>query len=113
MDFMSILNDFIATYGTTILYTVLTAVASFIGLKVKTIYEKYINDKTKKDVVESTVKYVEQLYKDLKGEEKLSKAKENILALLNEKGISITDLEMDVLIEATCNGFKKGFNEEV
>lgn len=112
MDFTNILSDFIATYGTTILYSILTAVASFIGLKVKTTYEKYINDKTKQSVVESTVKYVEQLYKDLKGEEKLSKAKENILALLNEKGISITELEMDVLIEATCNSFKKGLNKE-
>lgn len=112
MDFTTIISDFIAMYGTTILYTVLTAVASFIGLKIKGIYEKYINDKTKKSVVESTVKYVEQLYKDLKGEEKLAKAKENILALLNEKGISITELEMDVLIEATCNSFKKGFSKE-
>ena len=110
MDVMNILNEFITTYGTTILYTILTTVASFIGLKVKTIYEKYINDKTKKDVVESTVKYVEQIYKNLKGEEKLAKAKDNILALLNEKGISITELEMDVLIEATCNSFKKSAN---
>lgn len=112
MNFNTIISEFIATYGTTILYTILTAVASFIGLKVKVIYEKYINDKTKKSVVDSTVKYVEQLYKDLKGEEKLAKAKENILALLNEKGISITELEMDVLIEATCNSFKNGFSKE-
>ena len=112
MDFTNILSDFITMYGTTILYTVLTAVASFIGLKVKGIYEKYINDKTKKSVVDSTVKYVEQLYKDLKGEEKLAKAKENILALLNEKNITITELEMDVLIEATCNSFKNGLSKE-
>lgn len=112
MNFTTIISDFIATYGTTILYTVLTAVASFIGLKIKGIYEKYINDKTKKSVVDSTVKYVEQLYKDLKGEEKLAKAKENILALLNEKNITITELEMDVLIEATCNSFKNGLKKE-
>lgn len=106
MDFMSILNEFISAYGVTILYTVLTSVASFIGLKIKSIYQNYINDKTKKDVVESTVKYVEQLYKTCKGEEKLEIAKKNILALLNEKGISITELELNVLIEATCNSFK-------
>ena len=45
---MDLINSFISTYGTTILYTVLTGVASFIGLKVKGIYEKYINDKTKR-----------------------------------------------------------------
>lgn len=112
MNFTKLLSDFIAMYGTTILYTILTAVASFIGLKIKGVYEKYIDDKTKKSVVDSTVKYVEQIYKDLKGEEKLAKAKENILALLNEKGITITDLEMDVLIEAACNSFKSGLKKE-
>lgn len=109
---MNLINDFINMYGTTILYSILTAVASFIGLKLKGIYEKYINDKTKRDVVDSTVKYVEQVYKDLKGDEKLNVAKENIIALLNEKGIYITDLEMDVLIEAACNGFKKGISKK-
>ena len=29
---MDLINSFISTYGTTILYTVLTGVASFIGL---------------------------------------------------------------------------------
>ena len=50
---------------------------------------------------------MEQIYKDLDGATKLEKAKDNILAQLNEKGISISELELDVLIEATVNGFKK------
>ena len=78
---MDLINSFISTYGTTILYTVLTGVASFIGLKVKGIYEKYINDKTKRNIVESTVKYVEQIYYELSGPEKLEKAKENMVKL--------------------------------
>lgn len=106
------LEEFIGTYGMQIIFTILTAVASFIGLQVKKLYEKYVNDKTKKEVVESTVKYVEQLYKSLNGAEKLEKAKESIVALLNEKGLSITELEMDVLIEATCNSFKEHFKTE-
>lgn len=106
------LEEFISAYGTEIIFTVLTAVASFIGLQIKKLYEKYVNDKTKKEVVESTVKYVEQLYKSLDGAEKLEKAKESIVALLNEKGLTITELEMDVLIEATCNSFKEHFKTE-
>lgn len=106
------LQEFISTYGTEIIFTVLTAVASFIGLQIKKLYEKYVNDKTKKEVVENTVKYVEQLYKSLDGAEKLEKAKESIVALLNEKGLTITELEMDVLIEATCNSFKEHFKTE-
>lgn len=106
------LEEFVSAYGTEIIFTVLTAVASFIGLQIKKLYEKYVNDKTKKEVVENTVKYVEQLYKSLDGAEKLEKAKESIVALLNEKGLTITELEMDVLIEATCNSFKEHFKTE-
>lgn len=104
---MGILNEIITTYGMQIIGAILTAIATFIGTKIKALYEEYVNNDTKKKVVEDTVRYVEQIYKDLKGEQKLKKAKENILALLNEKGISITELELDVLIESTCNGFKK------
>lgn len=107
---MEIIKEFLTTYGVTILYTILTGVASFIGLKVKNIYEKHVNDKTKRDVVESTVKYVEQLYKDLKGEEKLEKAIEGITEILNEKNITISEIELRVLIEATCNSFKNSVN---
>lgn len=110
MDLMTIFSDFLSTYGPTILSAIFTAIGSFIGyvaLRLKNKYEKHVNDETKKSVVESTVKYVEQIYKDLNGKKKLEKAKENIVLLLNEKGISITELEMDILIEAACNSFKK------
>lgn len=101
------IQEFISTYGGTILYAILTAVASYIGIAVKRIYEKYINDKTKRDVVETTCKYVEQLYNDLSGEDKLNKALENAVEILNEKGLTISDLELRALIEATVNSFKK------
>lgn len=109
---MELINDFIATYGTTIIYTILTAIASYIGLAVKKIYQKYVNDKTKRDVVETTCKYVEQLYKDLHGEEKLNKAIEYATEILNEKGITISDLELRALIEATVNSFNKSLRGE-
>lgn len=108
---MELINQLISEYGMQIIGTVLTAAASFIGLKIKNIYEKYINDKTKKDVVESTVKYVEQIYKDLKGQEKLDKAIEGATEILNEKGITITELELRVLIESVCNSFAKSVKE--
>lgn len=85
---------------------ILTAIGSYVGLKVKTFIKEKADTDTKKKVVETTCKYVEQIYKDLDGASKLEKAKDNILAQLNEKGISISELELDVLIEATVNGFK-------
>ena len=106
MNLFNILEEFIATYGVAILYTVLTTIASYIGLKIKALYEEYINTERKEKVVKTVVNAVEQLYKDLDGVKKLEKAKENIVALLNEKGLTITELEMEMLIESVCNSFK-------
>jgi hypothetical protein len=106
MDLLNILEEFIATYGVTILYTVLTTIASYIGLKIKALYEEYINTERKEKVVKTVVNAVEQLYKDLDGAAKLEKAKENIMALLGEKGLTMTELEMEMLIESVCNSFK-------
>jgi intergrase/recombinase len=94
-----------------ILGTLLVAVASFIGTKIKNIYETKANDETKRKVVKTVVNAVEQLYQDLKGEEKLEKAQESIVEILNEKDISISELEMKMLIEETCNSFNQSVKE--
>lgn len=101
----------IQPYILEIIVAILTGVASFIGMKVKKVYEDHINTKTKQDVVNSTVKYVEQVYKDIHGAEKLEKAKEKALEWLNEKGITISDTELEILIEASVNSFKNGLKE--
>lgn len=108
---MNIINEFISQYGTMILYTVLTAIAGFIGAQLKKLYEKHITDKTKKDVVKTCVRAVEQLYKDLHGEEKKQKAVESITAMLAEKGITITELEINLLIEAAVSEFNINFSK--
>lgn len=99
--------EFINQYGTTILYTILTAIAGYIGLWVKSLYTKYINDKTKKDVVTTCVKAVEQLYKDLHGEEKYNEVVASASEMLALKGITITDLEIKMLIEAAVAEFNE------
>ena len=106
MDFIS---NFISEYGLMILYGLLTALAGFIGTQLKKIYENHVNDETKEKVVATCVKAVEQLYHDLNGTEKLAKAKENIVAMLTAKGIEITDLEIDMLIESCVAEFNIGF----
>ena len=107
---MDIFTQFIDEYGTTILYTILTALAGYIGVWVKSLYTKYINDKTKQDVVKTCVSAVEQLYKDLHGEEKYNKVVESVSEMLMEKGITITDLELKMLIEAAVGEFNEVFN---
>lgn len=94
-----------------IIVSILTAVASYIGLKIKKVYETKVNDETKRKVVKTCVGAVEQLYKDLKGSEKLEKAKDNIVIMLNEKDIAITELEIDMLIEEVVNEFNQSLKK--
>lgn len=97
--------DFIQQYGPTILYAILTAVAGFLGAQAKRIYEKISNDKIKKSVAETVVKAVEQLYRDYDGETKKEKAIEGITEMLEQKGIPISNIEIDMLIEAVVSEF--------
>lgn len=94
-----------------LILSILTIITTYIGSKIKTIYENKINDETKRKIVKTVCEAVEQLYNDLSGNEKLVMARQYILEQLNEKGIKITDLELKMLVESTVNGFKKGFNE--
>ena len=109
-EFFNVLQPYLLE----IIVATLTGIATFIGTKVKKVYEEKVNTETKEKVVNTVVNAVEQLYKDLKGEEKLNKCIENATAMLNEKGITVTDLELRMLIESTVNSFntavKKGEN---
>lgn len=108
---MEFIKLFISEYGTAILYAVLTALFGYLGLKAKALADKYINDKTKKAVAKTVVQAVEQVYKDLHGEEKLNKALASASEMLADKGITITDLELRMLIEASLAEFNKAFDK--
>jgi hypothetical protein len=81
--------------------TIVGAIASFVGFKAN----QFLADKTKRDIVESAVMFVEQVGKSLGSEEKFEKAKEMVIAALNEKGIKISDVEVQMLIEAAVYNF--------
>lgn len=104
--------EFINQYGLQIMYAIITAIAGYIGIVIKNLVTKYLNDKTKKDVAKSAVKFVEQVYKDIHGEEKLTEALAAASEMLAEKGITITDLELRVLVEAAVAEFNEAFNKK-
>ena len=106
---MKVVLEFLSQYGFVFVYTALTAIVGFIGTQIKKIYDRATADDTKREVVETCVKAVEQLYQDLSGTEKLEKAKENIVEILNNKGIAISEIEMDMLIEACVAEFNLAF----
>lgn len=102
-------REIFASYILPVILAALTALAGYLGTRLKGLYEKYVNDKTKEAVVRTCVKAAEQLYHDLSGAEKLKKAQEGVVEMLNEKGIPISELEMNLLIESVVSEFNYGF----
>ena len=95
-----------------ILVTTLTTILSYIGLRLRSLYEQYINTKEKEAVVRNTVRYIEQVFGALKGAEKLETAKITALDWLHEKGIEISDAELTILIESSVKALKGSFYVE-
>ena len=92
-----------------ILVTALTTILSYVGLRMKAVYEKYVNTKEKETVIKNTVQYVEQVFGALNGAEKLDKAKTTAVEWLQEKGIGISDAELTILIESSVKALKGSF----
>lgn len=96
-----------------IISAIVSAFAVWLGLQLKHLAAQYVNTKTKKDVAQTVVNAVEQIYKDLHGEDKLNKALEAASEMLGAQGIHITDLELRTLIEAAVGEFNGVFYESV
>lgn len=105
--------NFLNEYG--LLSAIITGLASALGVLLKKVYDKTIGarlkDKVKREVATQVVKYVEQVYKDLHGPEKLEKALEAAADMLAEKGITISDLELRVLLEAALAELNNAFQK--
>lgn len=104
-------QQFIEAYGMEILMAVLTFIGGYIGLAANKTFNKYIDTKEKKETAKTVVQGVEQMYKDLNGEEKLNKAMEAASEILLEKGIAITEFELRVLLEAAVGEFNENFKK--
>ena len=97
--------EWVQTYAPTILYSVLVAIAGFLGACAKRVWERISADQTKKEVAETVVRAVEQMHKDLRGEEKKQEAIKGIREMLDAKGIAIADIEIEMLLEAAVAEF--------
>ena len=111
MDWLTLLNSFLEIILPA-LGSLLVVWFGILGTKLKNTYDKKITTETKKEVVQLSVNYVEQVCKTLHGEEKLQKAIEQATLLLNEKGITVSEIELKTLIESAVYGLKQGFNGE-
>ncbi|MGB9886887.1 MAG: phage holin, LLH family [Moorellales bacterium] len=67
---------------------------------------------TKQELAALAVRFVEQVYRDLGGEQKYTKAAEWLAARAGELGLTVTADEVKGLIEAALRAFKDEFGEE-
>lgn len=83
--------------------TILTAVAAWLGSKLGRYIDSKKNSAELRNIVSATVKYVEQVGKALGSKEKLAEAKAKALQWAQEKGLSVSEVELEILIEAFVN----------
>ncbi len=99
---MSSLLEFIDEFLFPILATVITTVVSYIGITIKKKYERYANNKMIKEIINSTVLYVEQRCKNggKCSTDKFNLAKKKVKEWLKEEKLSVSDTEIETLIES-------------
>lgn len=104
---MNIINGYLSQ----ILLLLLLGLAGWLGVQAKNLYKKYVTTEIKQAVCRTVVRTVEQLYKDLHGEQKLHKAMGRASKILEEYGIQISEYELVSMIEAAVNEFNNNFNK--
>lgn len=107
---MEIILEIINTYGMEIIGTILTALGGILGMVATKLATKYINTKIKREIARTVVQGVEQCYYALGGPEKLDKAMEAAAAMLAAEGITVTELELRMLLEAAVGEFNDVFH---
>ena len=99
-----------------LLVAIIGYLAKIAGTQAQRVADKYaIKAKldANKTIVDLSVKYVQQVFKEADGATKYNEAKNKALEIMSEKGIKITDAELNMLIEASVANFKNGMKEKV
>ena len=101
----------IAQYINQIILMVVLALAAFLGAQAKKLYQQYVTTEIKQSVCRTAVRFVEQVYIDLHGPEKLAQAMEKASEILEGYGITISESELIAMIEAAVNEFNNAFKK--
>lgn len=104
-----VLQFIISTYGLEMIGLILCGIFCWAGKTAKKFWQDKMDTQTKRDVAYDVFHFVEQVWKTLKGEQKMQKALEVAQSLLAKKGIQWDAEEMRVLIEVCCQEFNTAF----
>ena len=99
--------EIINTYGAEIIGTLLVTIFGIVGMAAK----RFLDTPVKQMFARIVVEFVEQVYSELHGEDKLNEALKHLSELLAKKKIRATEKEMIILIEAAVAEFNAVFNK--
>lgn len=111
MDWLTILNQCLDILLPAVA-TVISVLLGVLAAKIKTTYNNKVQDETVRTIVESVVRWAQQIYEDCDGPEKLQAALQKASDILNEKGITVSESELNMLIESAVYGLKQGVTVE-
>ena len=113
---------------TPIIYNLLLALigvlSTYLGIQVKRLMTRVTRSKevhqikeafeTNQEFAKATVEYVEKIGEQIgiEGREKFELAKVKLTEILEQRGISISESEIDMLIEQAHTAFNSGYNRE-
>lgn len=83
-----------------IITTLLLLFVSYVGVKIKAVYENKVKNEQVKDIIEKIVMYVEQKGKELTSSEKYDVALSKASEWLDEKHIKMSETELEIFIES-------------
>ena len=106
------MNNMMNQHLTQIILALILALAAFLGAQIKALYKKYVTTEIKQAVCRTAVRFVEQVYQDIHGPEKLAQAMAKASELLEGYGITITETELVAMLEAAVNEFNDAFWNE-
>ena len=109
---MDITMRYILAFAPDIIQMVVAVIFGCLGIAVKQLTKRYLDNDTKRTIVKDIVQAVEQIYTDLHGQDKFNAAAEAFRQELDWYGITITEQEMQVLIESAVNEFNRKRNED-
>lgn len=110
---MEIILEIINAYGLEVVKAVVMAIAGTLGIIAAVLFCRYANTETKKAVAKTAVLFVEQVFKDLHGADKMSKAMECAAKMLKKYGIKFDKEEMETLAEAALGVMNNAFYKHI
>lgn len=121
-EFLSLLASEMAPIVNTIIIALVGTISTAVGIQIRKLVKRMerheivseIADslKNNKEIVKASVEYVEIVGKHLANEKKFELAKVKALDFANKYGISISNEELDILIEQAVYNLKEGYKKE-